>query len=291
MFFGRRKRLEKMREAEARGRSFWTNALNERARRKLFYAIRDVSKDSSSTFGSPANLIAVAQQLTLRDLGLARLSNVSGQDPREDGLNAVLYAEESSVFSLIEALMSISWETRKKYPVLNAQTIGDFRRSLPEFETEIRTILREHRVKYDLINSRFIPRESLELHESVIVPTLTLLAGHEGFNGAETAYQQALGELHNGNPEDAITDAGTALQEALVALGCKGNSLRPLANSAIKQGVMNAYDKKIIDWVSADRSAKGDAHNANPATREDAWLAVHIVGALILRIATGPLRG
>lgn len=68
-------------------------------------------------------------------------------------------------------------------------------------------------------------------------------------------------------------------------VGCKGNALGPLADDARKRGLLAPYDRKIIDWVSADRSDKGDAHNATPASRDDAWLAVHVVGALILRLA------
>jgi hypothetical protein len=45
---------------------------------------------------------------------------------------------------------------------------------------------------------------------------------------------------------------------------------------------------KVVDWVAAERSSSGDAHNARPASREDGWLVVHIVGALIRRIAEGP---
>ena len=287
MLFGRRQRLEKLEKAEAKGRSFWSKKLDVQARNRLFYLIRDVLGAGGYT---SVSLIGVAQQLTLRELGLPRLSNSPTHDSREDGLQAILDADESLVFSLIEALMSISWQHRQRFPRLDAQSIGDFQRSRPELETEIRTILREHRIEYDLVNGRFVPRESLELHESVVVPTLTLLADRNGFERAETAYQQALGELHNGSPDDAITDAATALQEALVALGCQGNRLGPLAGSAKNKGVINAYDMKIVDWVSADRSTKGDAHNSEPASWEDAWLTVHIVGALILRIAAGSMR-
>ncbi len=63
---------------------------------------------------------------------------------------------------------------------------------------------------------------------------------------------------------------------------------------ARKKGVLAPHDatlaagiEKIIDWVCADRSETGDAHNAKPATRDDAWFAVHVVGALILRPAGG----
>lgn len=63
-----------------------------------------------------------------------------------------------------------------------------------------------------------------------------------------------------------------------------------LAKSAQATGVISAHDRRLIDWVSADRSVKGDTHNAQAASVEDAWLAVHIVGAIILRITGGPLR-
>jgi hypothetical protein len=42
--------------------------------------------------------------------------------------------------------------------------------------------------------------------------------------------------------------------------------------------------QKLVDWVSASRSDRGDAHSASNATRPDAWLVVHVVGALILRL-------
>ena len=43
--------------------------------------------------------------------------------------------------------------------------------------------------------------------------------------------------------------------------------------------------ERIVDWIGADRSQLGDGHTASGATAEDAWLAVHIGGALIF--ATG----
>ena len=106
----------------------------------------------------------------------------------------------------------------------------------------------------------------------------------------EKAYRKALDELHDGSPDDAITDASTALQEALSALGCKGKSLGILVNSAVANKVIDPHDKKLIDWVSADRSTKGDAHYVSSASTEDAWLTLHVVGAIILRICGGPLR-
>jgi hypothetical protein len=48
--------------------------------------------------------------------------------------------------------------------------------------------------------------------------------------------------------------------------------------------------EKAMHWVAADRSEMGDAHHATQATREDAWLIVHVVGAVMVRLASGQQR-
>jgi hypothetical protein len=48
--------------------------------------------------------------------------------------------------------------------------------------------------------------------------------------------------------------------------------------------------EKILHWVSADRSEKGDAHEVSTATVDDAWFIVHIVGAVILRLSKASPR-
>lgn len=55
---------------------------------------------------------------------------------------------------------------------------------------------------------------------------------------------RALGEISNGKPGDAITDAGTALQETLTALGCDGNNLGALIKSAKAKGLLAAHDAR-----------------------------------------------
>jgi hypothetical protein len=45
-----------------------------------------------------------------------------------------------------------------------------------------------------------------------------------------------------------------------------------------------------MHWVAADRSQSGESHHASDATRDDAWLIVHIVGAFIVRLAAGGER-
>lgn len=86
--------------------------------------------------------------------------------------------------------------------------------------------------------------------------------------------------------KDSAADAITALQEAPTAL-----------KSARAKGLLAPHDTPLLEaieralhWVSADRSALGDSHAAaTRATVDDAWLTVHVVGAIILRLtASGP---
>ena len=285
VLFERRKRLKELEEAEAAGRSLWTNQLDEQARWKLLYAVQRFAEDLGGYHSF--DLISFAHRATVADLGLKELFDGSG-GRHEDALNAILNAKGGVVFSILEALI--------KTAVLGVDAGMQWSEAelihsrLPSFVDTIKTVLREHRVSFDLVKTEFIPFESREMHEAIVVPTLTLLGGRKDLEGVEAAYRTALDEIHTGSPEDAITDAGTALQEALTALGCDGNALGPLAKSAPATGVIRAHDQKLIEWVSADRSVQGDAHNAQAASAEDAWLAVHIVGALILRITDGPLR-
>lgn len=122
-------------------------------------------------------------------------------------------------------------------------------------------------------------------------PTLYLLRSQPRFASAEMAYQKALGELRNRDAGDAITDAATALQDVLLALGCAGNALGPLLKSAKSKGLLKGSDTplteavaKAVDWVSATRG-EGEAHTGDPdISMSDAWMVVHVVGALAIRL-------
>jgi hypothetical protein len=97
-------------------------------------------------------------------------------------------------------------------------------------------------------------------------------------------------------------DAGRALGETLEALGCEGRNLGALIASARKRGLLGEHDhrrtgaiEQALDWVAAEHN-DGEAHHVTDAHRSDAWLMVHVVGALIIRLAESsgkgvPLRG
>ena len=289
MLFARRKQLSRMEEAEAQGQSFWTENLDEQARIKLFYL-----------FNNLVNFIGLhyvqeAHRWVLEDLGRLRLFktiDINSFGIEADVIREIIEAQEEEIFSLIEALIWLPLRAEQEGFYPNPSYIEDYdlTRYLLKFIEDVCVILREHRVAFSIVEGRFIPLQSRIMHENVVAPTLTLLGRSKEFANAEMAYLKALEELHKGSPDDAITDASTALQEALISLGCKGNSLGSLSNSATNKQILSPHDKKLIDWVSADRSKMGDAHTVNFASTEDAWLTVHVVGAIILRITSGSLR-
>lgn len=287
MFHNRRKRLAELAAREAAGESLWTDKFDDSVRTKILYAWRD-------SVGNDRNmeLFAVpARNAILRDEGLHYLHERSLR-PVDDFLNYLLACPDEMVPTVVEVMAAGFANDRRVYDA-NVWATRDI------FKTRLESILREHRITYELIDGQMVEFSSREMHVAVTVPVLSLLGGRKELVGAESAYKDALDEISKGKPSDAITDAGTALQEVLTALGCSGNALGPLIKSARANNLLASHDNllaeaitKAMHWVSADRSESGDAHGAGSATVADAWLIVHITGALILRLAAdGDKRG
>jgi hypothetical protein len=167
------------------------------------------------------------------------------------------------------------------------------REQVSEFDSIINGFLESHRVAFRLVDGEFVPFKSDELHREVVEPVIRLLIDKR-FEKAQAAYISAIKEIAV-DPADAITDAGTALQETLEALGCKGAALGALIADARNKGLLGDHDKhltegieKFVVWAASMRNNKGDGHHVTDATRGDAWLMVHIVGSLIVRLADHP---
>lgn len=282
MLYGRRKRLAEMAEREAAGESLWTDEFDEQARRKI---VLIAQKAVGQNYGSGA-FYEVARDAVLMDEGRFFLCE-KYMHAEEDLLNHVLRADDEGVVDAVEAL-SGALHTQRLQGAASNYAGGEY------FDLMVATVLREHRISYDLIAQEMVPIKSLAMHANVIEPSLRLLAGRPDLAGVETAYQNALDELAKGKAGDAITDAGTALQEMLTTLGCEGNALGPLIKSAKSKGLLAGHDAPMVEmiekaahWVSADRSEKGDAHSSVEPALDDAWFTVNVVGALLLRLSKG----
>jgi hypothetical protein len=278
MLFSRRQRQRSLAEREAAGESFWTRRFSQEVRNGILYAALDAS--------GPAweQVQLRAHGYLVRAYGVTSLAQ--GASAFQD-LHSWVHNCDDTVFAdVVEALdRALGDRHMDDYGIQRLPT------SPSHFRSRVGEVLSEHRVAFDFLNGQMQPFDSRELFAEVVSPALTLLAGSPQLKAAEHAYQDSLRELAQGNPADAITDATTALSEALKASGCTDNSLAAQARTAQTRGLLTSYDVKLFDWAQADRFNLGDAHQAEtPTTRDDAWLMVHIVGAIIVRLSGG-LRG
>lgn len=160
-----------------------------------------------------------------------------------------------------------------------------------EFVEAVNDILLAARIEWHFEDGRFTQRGNSVLHADVVKPASVLLESDTRFGKASAAFQTAINRLSENHPDVAITDAGTAVQEFFRALGVNGNSLSDQLNAAQKAGIISAYDRTLLkpftDWLNADRSTRGNAHHHNEGdvTKGDAWLAVHVAGALMVRLS------
>lgn len=286
MLYGRRKRLAELAAREAAGESFWTDRFDQIVRTKILFAFQHASM-------TDANCYAYARKLILEDEGRLYLFG-SSLDFYNDLKQFLFTCEDEMVPTVVEAMAQAC--ARRSKPG-HAITNPKQRELALTFEPSVSVVFREHRISFDLTEQQMVPFSARELHQEVVAPALSLLAGRSDLDKVESAYRSALEEIASSKPADAITDAGTALQEMLYALSCQGNSLGPLIASAKAKGFLAPHDSpmlvavdKVLHWVSADRSEKGDAHEVSTATVEDAWFTVHIVGAIILRLSKASTR-
>lgn len=271
-----RQREQEYAEREAAGENLWTYEVPSEVRNKIFHGLAAACSNPGTHV---TEVIRIARQMVLVETGWPSLSGVPDvQDAKTDFQLALDRATGSLFPTLVEALVAAHYSHFRSKP------------DTDNFEAWVNEVFNRHRIAWELVEGRMVAFESKELHTEVVEPTLRLLS-HSGWDQVEAAYQKALRELAEGHADDAITDAAAAVQETLKLLQCDGNSLGPLASSARDKGLLSSYDKKLVDWVEADRSNRGDAHSGESgATREDAWLVVHVAGALVLRLTTGTSR-
>jgi hypothetical protein len=275
MLYNRRRRQADLLRRESNGESFWTETFEGPLRVKFVHIMSRIENGFD-------DFTVSAQQQVLFDEGKFFLSD-RNYEPAYDYQQYLLNGPDGNIPMLIEA-WSVAAHDQRLMSRTGQWSAGEM------FDLLVNQLLREHRVSFELSSSVMVPFSSLEMHVEVVQPALGLLASTKGWESVESAYQSALSELSKGDAADAVTDAGTALQEAFTALGCSGDALGPLIKSARQIGVLSSHDAPMLDaldritkWVSADRSVTGDTHNADPARVEDAWLVVHVVGALLVR--------
>lgn len=289
MLHSLRRRLEQFAEREAAGESLWTPEFSERARSRIMHVVRRI--DGESSMSTINQLFGEAHRLIVEQEGGFSLTG-STQAPSADFFAFYQACDDDMFPTVLEALV-LAFDASDN---ANLNYMPYKQGWSTRFANSVNEILAQERIGWELVGGRMIEIRSKELHDAAVEPALRLLHKTE-FANADKAYRDALDELAQGKASDAITDAGTALQETLTALGCEGNQLGDLIRSAKKKGLFAAHDdpltqaiEKVLHWVAADRSEMGDSHHSTEATRDDAWLIVHVVGAIIVRLASGTKR-
>ncbi|MDF2916446.1 MAG: hypothetical protein K0S70_663 [Microbacterium sp.] len=166
----------------------------------------------------------------------------------------------------------------------------------PEYDAEkfievVNDRLLYARVDWSFEDGQFQERGNFVLHSEVLRPATILLADDPAFVQASAAFQSALTKLSKGETEVALTEAATSLQEFFRALGVDGNSLSNQLDNAANAKVISGADrslmKPLLDWVNADRSNRGNAHyhRTGDVSKADAWLMMHVVGAVMVRLS------
>lgn len=203
--------------------------------------------------------------------------------------------DEERLDALAAVISAFVWlsENDTEWVDSGYSNIGDYE---PEYSAEkfievVNDRLLHARVDWHFEDGRFQERGNYILHSEVLRPATVLLADDPAFAAASAAFQSALSRLSKGETDVALTEAATSLQEMLRALGVGGNSVKDQLDNAQKQKLISPADRGLMrplfDWVNGDRSQRGNAHyhRAGDVTKADAWLMMHVVGALMVRLS------
>lgn len=202
-----------------------------------------------------------------------------GSDSTLDAIAAVIYA--------------IRWlaETDKSETEIGWQEWGVPTYHVAPFVETVNDLLLGARVDWHFSEGAFVQRGSSVLHAELVKPVTVLLDSDPKFARASQGFSTAITRLSAGQPDVAITDAATAMQEFFRALGADGNSISHQLDVAQRANRLTSADRKLLkpltDWMNADRSTRGNAHHLREGdvTKADAWLIIHVAAALMVRLS------
>lgn len=269
MIFSERKRFKERSEKQSKGENFWTETFPQKFRTQLLYAINESSR-------YPQVFIDSAQYTLCKKYGMTYLAN-PGFTRVLDFAEFINQGTDDDVADAIEVFHACL-NNRS----LQSQT-NEFSNS-SSFDSEVRRLLVENTIAFDLYEDQIIPRGEHEMYGVVIEPLLGYLGADPRFTRAKTAYLNGLDQIKKNDGPNAITDFGTAIEEMLRALGASGNNSGQLVESGVRLGLIKQSDKPLLGWIAAQRN-NGEAHRVVDGDLDDAWLHAHVAGALLLKLS------
>jgi hypothetical protein len=222
-----------------------------------------------------------------------------GFDPSHDSVSAKMLSGEGDDVDRLDALAAVvsafAWlaDNDEEWEDSGYGNVPNYE---PEYNAEklievVNDRLLYARVNWSLEDGRLQERGNFVMHTEILRPATILLTDDPAFGQASAAYQSALTKLSKGEAEVALTEAATSLQEFFRALGVQGNSLSKQLDNAVNQKVISGADRGLMkplnDWVNGDRSQRGNAHyhRTGDVSKADAWLMMHVVGAVMVRLS------
>jgi hypothetical protein len=274
--FQRRKELEKILQLEKEGQSFWTDQFSQTVKNKLLIAFAEATHQNIAYQEN-------ARARLLKDLGRFQLVD-SNLQRYEDFQKYFLSSTGEEFVSVLEACQHAIND-----PSLYEQRM--YLKSPDYFVNEVNRILSENRISFQLVGAEMIEHKSQVMYNEILEPVLLHTSRNHALVGVNKAFTEALEELANSKPANAITDASRALEETLRYLGAVGTGPGDLFQDARKRQILKPQDQplfeviaKAVNWVSAQRANEGDAHRQTDPSNSEAWATVYICGALILKV-------
>lgn len=260
---------------EAAGESFWTTEFSPTLRQKMLHYMRLIQRNT--------NYFGEARNILLYSYGLERISG-----PYNSTDDFEVFFKTCSNEQFPDVLEATLWAIKEK----------SWGNTVEQFKDVMNGLMEQERVSFELMEDHIVPFESKQMHESVVKPVLLVLHNEDKYAQVNEAFRNALAEITSGNPQDALTDLGTALQEALKACGYEGATIGEQLKAAKKAGVLGGANSPLAEamekttaWTASVRNQRSDAHAVDPTVnKEEAWLMVHVAGALILYL-TGRTTG
>lgn len=276
----RRRRL--LADAEAQSGVVWKDGCPPEVGRKIVALLPHLTNKSWTVYKAADDHRLVGSQSGINEFSTEETLNGKGNESdRLDALAAILYSFTTLSVTDDEEVED-GWHHSYSPP----------RYDTSELVETVNDILLGARIEWQYVDGHFTQRGNSALYADVVKPASILLDSDQKFAKASSGFQAAITRLSENKPDVAITDAASAVQEFFRALGVEGNSVSDQLNAAQKTKIITAYDRSLLkpftDWLNSDRSEKGNAHHhrAGDVSKSDAWLAVHVAGALMVRLSS-----
>lgn len=258
-------RLKEILDKESIGENFWSPEFSAETRLRVFYLMESCANGYRDPF-------ILARKLTLVEEGWTELWQKQ-YTPFDDFYSYCMLADEHGVCEAIERFYEV---------ISTQQNVVDYQlwNRANEFESKLREILVSDRVSWDFLYGQMIPRDENFAHNSVILPAISHLRDPK-LEAVSQAFTKGLEELSKGDAGDAITDFASSLQILLSQLGCSGNTLGKLADSARTMGLLDRKAAGIVIDIANFRN-DGEAHGSDPYSRKEAWLVCRLTSSMIV---------